>query len=94
MSVAAERSAVALVEAERMYASALERMRESYRHGHSWEIAAVTVVNGMGEAEASAVLGYLRAQTALAEPDVTLANAVAKRLGLVIEWRRIGVAQE
>lgn len=75
-------------QAEAYYAAAMEKMRERHDKGEPWEMAATHVVIYMSEWDASVIFGYLQGQAALAIVDKLLAEALAKRLGLVIEFCR------
>jgi hypothetical protein len=91
---------ISRAQAEGFYANVMEKIRERRtkftRQGKQWvveegespEVAVAHTVMGMSLFDVQVVFAYLKAQSGFAAVDRLLLDALAKRLGLVIEWKR------
>lgn len=59
-----------------------------------WATATATVARSLNVLEATAILAHLRERRALCSHDRLLADALAARLGLTVEYRRRGLLEE
>lgn len=91
---------ITTAQAEGFYANVMDKIRDRQRQfktqdgkwkvieGERPDVAVAHVVMGMSLFDVEVVFEWLKAQPALAEVDRLLAEALAKRLGLVIEFKR------
>lgn len=54
----------------------------------NWDVAVAHVVMGTGEQEAAVIFRYLVSLRMLSKIDMLIAECIARRLHLVIEWQR------
>lgn len=102
MNAAPAQAEVTLAEATRLYNIAMDNIRRRHDppvernkvtpQAESWEMATAHTVMGLRDFEVTAILRYLAGRGGLAKADVLLAEALAARLGLVIEWKRTELA--
>jgi hypothetical protein len=75
--------------AEGFYANVMDKIRDRHDKPERWDMAVAHVVMGMSDFDVQVVFAYLKTKGGFAEVDRLLMDALAKRLGLVIEWNRV-----
>lgn len=98
IATAPAQAEVTLAAAITLYGVATHAIRDRHNplpganvRAENWEIATATVVAGLAEWEATAVLRYLIGRELLAMPDVVLARTLAARLGVKVKFERKGL---
>lgn len=75
-------------QAEGFYANAMDRIRQRHDKPERWDVAVAHTVMGMSDFDVQVVFAYLKGQKGFAAIDRLLVDALARRLGLVVEWQR------